>query len=279
MSGLALITVPLAAEEPVDKSGYTLFRPVPRELMRPMSLDRPDKTESPYTVDAGHYQLEMDLVSGFWDRESGPAGDVTTSGFAVAPMNWKAGLVNHVDFQWILQPYNRLRVDDPEAGPPTTRSGLGEMLTRLKINLWGDDGGPTALAVMPYIAWPTAHEDLGTDHVAGGIVLPFAAELPAGFGLGMMAQADFQKTSNGDGFATVFIQTITLGRDLFGPVAGFVEFYGEVSTEEGIPWVGTFDFGLTWTFAEDWILDAGLNVGVTRSAPDLNPFAGLSHRF
>lgn len=28
-----------------------------------MSTDRPDKTESLYTVDAGHFQFEADLVS------------------------------------------------------------------------------------------------------------------------------------------------------------------------------------------------------------------------
>jgi hypothetical protein len=31
--------------------------------LREMSTDRPDKTESPYTVDAGHFQFEADLVS------------------------------------------------------------------------------------------------------------------------------------------------------------------------------------------------------------------------
>src|SRR5258707_15821817 len=45
---------------PVDKSGYTLFNPTPREYMRAFTTDRPDLTESPFTVDAGHFQLEMD---------------------------------------------------------------------------------------------------------------------------------------------------------------------------------------------------------------------------
>ena len=47
---------------PPDKSGYSLFHPVPRELMRELTPDRPDKTEGPFTVDAGHYQLEMDFA-------------------------------------------------------------------------------------------------------------------------------------------------------------------------------------------------------------------------
>jgi hypothetical protein len=49
-----------AAEDAVkplpDKGGYNLFNPAPRELMRELTPDRPDKTESPYAVDAGHIQ-------------------------------------------------------------------------------------------------------------------------------------------------------------------------------------------------------------------------------
>jgi hypothetical protein len=47
------------ADEGGDKSGYTLFRPTPEALLRELTSDRPDKTESPITVDAGHFQLEM----------------------------------------------------------------------------------------------------------------------------------------------------------------------------------------------------------------------------
>ncbi|MEE9212565.1 MAG: hypothetical protein V3U29_07920, partial [Phycisphaeraceae bacterium] len=36
-----------------DKNGYHLFNPTPRHLMRDLSADRPDVTESPITVDAG----------------------------------------------------------------------------------------------------------------------------------------------------------------------------------------------------------------------------------
>lgn len=46
----------------VDKRQFTLFNPTPDKLMREMSTDRPDTTESPYTVDAGHFQFELDLA-------------------------------------------------------------------------------------------------------------------------------------------------------------------------------------------------------------------------
>jgi hypothetical protein len=50
-----------ATRAPADKWQYHLLRPTPAELIPEMSTDRPDKTESPYTVDAGHFQVELDV--------------------------------------------------------------------------------------------------------------------------------------------------------------------------------------------------------------------------
>jgi len=50
-----------ASDPAPDKSSFHFFNPTPRSLMRELSTDRPDKTESAYTVDAGHFQIESDL--------------------------------------------------------------------------------------------------------------------------------------------------------------------------------------------------------------------------
>src|SRR5687768_7839887 len=88
--------LPLAAAFAADKSGYHLFNSTPREQMREMSTDRPDKTESPYTVDAGHFQIEMDLFSYSYDRYNSARRDVRAESLSIAPMNLKAGLCNNV---------------------------------------------------------------------------------------------------------------------------------------------------------------------------------------
>ena len=41
-----------------DKSQYTLFNPTPAKCMREFDPDRPDITDSPFTIDAGHIQFE-----------------------------------------------------------------------------------------------------------------------------------------------------------------------------------------------------------------------------
>ena len=91
------------AEAPApDKSGHHLFDPTPSALLRELSTDRPDKTESAYTVDAGHFQLEMDLVTYTHDRDTSGGGDTRTEAWAVAPVNLKVGLLNDVDLQPLL---------------------------------------------------------------------------------------------------------------------------------------------------------------------------------
>jgi hypothetical protein len=58
----------------IDKSVFNLFNPTPAEHLRDMDRDGPGTTESPYTVDAGHFQLEMTLVSYTSDRFGGRGG-------------------------------------------------------------------------------------------------------------------------------------------------------------------------------------------------------------
>src|SRR5262245_24478535 len=56
--------------------------------VRELTTDRPDATESPFTVDAGHLQLELDAAAYTRDR----SGGVTTTEWVLAPFNLRYGL-------------------------------------------------------------------------------------------------------------------------------------------------------------------------------------------
>lgn len=278
LSGFGLALPAQEAAGP-DKSGHHLLHPVPREQLRELNTDRPDKTESPYTVDAGHFQLELDLVSYTHDRDQSSGGDTRTDAFAVMPLNLKAGLLPNVDLQVILETYHHVRIHDRAANTVDRHAGFGDVTTRLKVNLWGNDGGRTAFALMPFVKFPSNQDGLGNSSVEGGLILPLAVELPHGFSLGLMTEVDCLRNDAGPGQHASFVNSITLSHDLLGPLGGYVEFFSEVSTERNTPWVGTVDLGLTWGLTANLQLDAGINVGVTKSADDLNPFIGLSVRF
>lgn len=268
-----------AAEAPAtaDKSRYDVFHPTPDALLRELTADRPDKTESAYTVDAGRFQLEMDLASYTGDDGTIDGVRRRLDAFAVGTMNLKLGLTHRSDVQLVLEPYQH--VYERGGGTRVTRQGFGDVTLRYKHNLWGNDIGATALALMPYLKLPTSQDDLGNDAVEGGLIVPLAASLPGGFGFGMMTQFDAARDGDDRGYHPEFVNSITVNRPLFGPVEGYVEFYSAVSTERGSDWVGTFDFGFAWTLAENLRLDAGLNLGVTEAADDWNPFVGLTWRF
>lgn len=273
----ALATPVLAHTEAAsDKWNYHLFNPTPRELMRAMSTDRPDQTESAYTVDAGHFQVEMDLVGAVFDRDRSGGGDLQTRGWGTS-LNLKAGVLNNVDLQFVLEPYATVTQKDLQTGAANTDDGFGEFQTRAKINLWGNDGGETALAVMPFIKWPLPESDLRNGETEGGIIVPWAVELPAGWGLGGIVEFDFVSDSGG-GRDTEYFNTIALSHDIHGNLGGYVEFAALVTPESGGAWQGQVDLGFTYSLNENAQFDFGCNFGVTDAAPDFNPFVGFSWR-
>ncbi len=239
--------------------------------MRELTTDRPDKTESPYTVDAGHYQIELDLISFSYDR--------TVENFAIAPINFKAGLLNNMDLLIIVESYNIERTRERAAGNRAEISGFGDVIVRWKTNFWGNDGGDTAFGVMPFVKLPTNQHDLGNGAVEGGIIFPIAIKLPRDFDLGAMTEVDFVQNEDDSDYHREFVNSITMGHAIAGELSGYIEFFSAVSTQRNTEWVGTFDFGVTYKLTPSIQLDAGLNVGLTRAADDLNPFVGFSVRF
>lgn len=262
-----------------DKGAYHLFNPTPPALMRALSTDRPDQTESAYTVDAGHYQVEMDFVNATFDRNRSGAGDVRTETWMISPLNLKMGLLNQVDVQFVLDTYVHTRVDDRTAATEDTASGFGDVQTRLKINLWGNDGGQTALAVMPFVKWPLSASSLRNGKTEGGLIIPLAVALPRDWGMGLMTEVDVVRNAANDGYDAEFLNSITFSHDIIGSLGGYVEFVAVTGNAPGFEWVGQAAAGLTWGFGDHTQLDLGCNFGVTESAPDYNPFLGLSRRF
>ncbi len=256
---------PVAGAQEPDKDQYHLFNPTPRHLMRPMSTDRPDATESPHTVDAGHFQVELSFA------EYARGGGVDQ--FSVLPVNLKVGLTNRADLQLVVEPWVRLDADELGAV-----EGFGDTQVRLKINLWGNDGGPFALAVMPFVQFPTGDDDLSTGRLEGGLIVPAAFELPAGFGLGVQAEVDFLRDAENADYGVAFVHTAALGRDISGPLAGYIEYIGIASDDLGADYEAYGAAGLTLGASDDLQLDIGVNVGLTDAAADFVVFSGLSLR-
>lgn len=254
-----------------EKSQYNLFHPTPKRLMREFNLDRPDKTESPYTVDAGHFQYEADLVHYAVHRaDDGTLAQV----WAFNTMNLKVGITNRMDFQVVIPTYNTLSV----SSAPWGYHGYSDTFLRLKYNFLGNEGGAIAFGVMPYIKIPTAADGLGTKRTDGGIIFPFSLSLPEDWTSGFMIVYSKARNDANDSYHSELISTWTLHHPVPGKIDGFIEIFSRSSNEAGSSWVATFDIGAVFPLASDLRLDTGIYFGLTPAADDYSPFVGFSFR-
>ena len=227
-----------------------------------MSTDRPDTTESPYTVDAGHFQFEMEIAA--WAKD-GRERELT-----LGELNAKIGLDAATDLQVVLPFYTQVR---------NGGEGFGDIEIRLKRNLWGNDEGSTALAVMPFIKLPTAHGDLGNDEFEGGLIVPLAFEGPAGWSCAVMAEGDIEADEDGSGHHFTAVTSATTSHEVTENTGVFFELVSVLSAESGADWEAYFNTGMTWAVTPTWQVDGGVRLGLTDASTDFTPFLGVSTKF
>lgn len=238
-----------------------------QDALRDLSPDRPDATESPITVDAGHFQLEVS----FYDFSR--AGGTTTHTYGAS--NLKFGISHNVDLQFVFDAHTiqRIKLED---GSREEVSGFNDPQLRLKVNLWGNDGGKTAFAIFPFVKIP-AGSALGNDHLEGGLILPLSIELTERLGLGLMAEMDFVHAEEG-GYDTEFVHTAVLGIDLTSAVGLYLEYVGVCGTGGEFQYQATFSGGLTYAINNNIQLDLGIRTGLNSAAEDFGAFTGITWR-
>lgn len=259
-----------------DKSAYTLFNPTPIELRRAYNTDRPSKTDSPFTIDAGVFQIETDVVNWTLDYEGG----VRVRTWILGQTNFKVGLTNSMDLQVFPQLYVNGRISGPAFGGPVEEDGFGDTTVRLKINLVGNDGGKFVLAFLSSVKIPTNSVDFLNDEWEPGFALPFNYSLPGGFTLFGHTRIDILDDPINGGSRVFWHNPIGIARTIAGNLSGYVEFWSALSTEsDDYPWVGTIDVGLIYQVTPNFSVDVNSFFGVTDSAPDYNVFVGFGKRF
>lgn len=245
-----------------DGTNYHLFNPVPKSEMRDFSIDRPDVTESPMTVDAGHFQFEGDLYK--WIRSN--QGESTR---AINIFNglYKMGLNKNWDIHIGVEMYNIYQDTEGEK----VESGYGNTTIRLKRNLWGNNGDTkTAMGMIPYVTLPTSPVD---EDVVFGIGFPFSYTLTESLGTGAQFQFDFVPDENGN-HELSYLQTVVIGGALVGDLDFYVEGMGIFSSG---PSVFTANGGLIYNATDNVKIDLATNLGLTDDSPT-RLYLGLSFR-
>ncbi|TSD65044.1 transporter [Inquilinus sp. KBS0705] len=250
---------------------YNLFSPVPRDKMKDMETDRPDVTESAYTVEAGHFQVESDLVKQVRNKADGLKSMQSIFNLA----NFKLGLTEKTDIQLVIPTHVRNTTRHAITNELIDESaGFDDITLRVKYNIWGSGGGKSALAVLPFVSLPTS--SFASNGVQGGVTFPFALELNEKTSFGAQTTISFVKEDNNK-YYTDMLYSFTFGRSLFKKLDGFVE---GVSTYS--PYAKKTDFyangGLIFSATNNLNIDAGVNIGLNTGADKIF-FLGFSFRY
>ena len=240
------------------------------EDLKPICADRPNKAAAPCTVDAGHWQVEVDAADFTHDR----TGGVTTDFGLFASTNFKYGVSKTLDLELNVAPYEVLAV----SGQGRV-SGFGDLTARAK---WAVVGGDVPITLAPFIKIPTATRAIGNGAVEGGLVVPIGFNLPHGLALAINPEVDALHDGAGNGTHAAYAFSAVVSHAMGPEFIGAVEVWGaENEDPAGHLHQASFDLGLAWIPLKDQNLqlDAGTNLGLTHDTPAVNVYAGVSRRF
>ncbi len=238
--------------------------------LRELETDRPDATESPVTVDRGHFQLE----SSFFSFSRDDVGGMRTETWGVAESNIKYGLSDVMDLQLIFTPYVRETVRTA-GGAKTTLEDFSDLTIRLKYNLWGNDEGTTAFGLMPVVKVPT-QTAVSNGRWEGGVVAPFSWRAGERWGVGLQGQLDRVYDEGEGDMDWEFSHTAVVGFDLSDRFGIYIEYLGVAGDR---PYDSFFSGGMTYSLSEFIQLDMGTLIGLNQEAEDTTIFSGISWKF
>jgi hypothetical protein len=276
LAALTILIPGLAKADDLDKSGYTLFDPTPDDLLRKFAPDRPTKGFSVRTIDAGHFEIETDLVN--YTTSNSPGGP-TRSVQALDP-TLKLGLTNWMDFE--VQ-FNGLQYTESFDGTSPfsfqNNAGFGDIFLRAKMNLLGNDSGPVGFALIPYVKLPSSTPLISNGATEGGLIAPLALR-PNDFIITLMTEVDDLKSATGNNRYANFVNLVSVSHAVPGTegINAMVELFSSVGTDPGTT-IYTLDFGMNFRLSEHVILDVGLNLGLNSTAPKAQIYTGISARF
>ena len=264
-----LISSAFFAQQEREKK-YSLFNPVPKSMMREMETDRPDVTESPYTVDAGHFQYETDVL-----RLIREESDIKkTKTVLINQANVKIGISGSTALQIGFQSYGIQKETEKSSGNISKTHGFGDITLRIKQNITGNDKGNFVMAVLPYAKIPSSQYD-EKSRFEYGLIVPMLYKFAGDWNLGFQVEVDRLKDQDIPEMHTELLQTLTISHPLTKNLDGIAETYYtyDFKAHEFSNYINA---ALQMEVAKNFKVDAGLNYGLQHHA-EKHYFIGFSY--
>ncbi|HEX8668545.1 MAG TPA: transporter [Allosphingosinicella sp.] len=248
--------------------------PAAAEDLREFCPDRPGLGTPACTMDRGHAAVELGLFDWTLERSGGDRTDTFQAGDLLV----RYGVTDSLEVQLGWTAFGAVR--DRAGGMVDKASGVGDLLVALRQNLRNPDGSGFSAAIMPYATLPAGGAAIGAGDWGAGLILPVSYELPGGFALGFTGSVDAAVDEDRHGRHMSFGGVAGLDIPL-GEAAGATVELAAVRDRDPAGSSTQFLAGLSGALmvGSELQLDAGANVGLNRSAPDVELYFGLARRF
>ena len=235
--------------------------------------DRPGLATPVCTVPVGRVQVETSAID--WVKDH--SGDIRSDELSVGETAVKVGVTDRLHLEFSGVPYlrSRTRADTSK----TVVSGFGDVSLAGKYRLT-ESSRPLQVAVRPFVKIPTAKKSLGNGRVEGGLIVPIEYALRGSqMSIVWSPEVDVLADEDGPGHHFGTIQVVGVAFPLSSETDASLEVSGawewEGTTSRELLVGGSVAHRLT----RDLQVDAGVNLGLNRSAPDLELYSGVAVRF
>lgn len=264
----------LAKSSPYDSARYSWRKAVPRNRLRELQPDRPGVTENPFTVDAGHLQVEMDALR---LTNSGAGADERQRYWQLGYSVIKLGLSRRTAVQMELPLYNvQKELPRTEPQPEERRAGFGDVSLRVKHNFLGDaQDGSFGMAAIGYVRLPTGGL-VGSGGAEYGLIVPVDIELSDNSNLEAQLATGLNYDREQARRYLQLVPSVALEYDFTEKTGLIAETVAQWDAQQR-RWQPSFNLAPILKLTENLQLDAGISLALNRLT-DQQYFAGFTLR-
>lgn len=243
---------------------------------RPFCADRPGLATPACTMAPGEGMLEFGSLDWTSDRADG----VRTEALTMADVRIRLGIATATELQLDIPAHRAIRLHEQASGARQRATGVGNLTLALRHNFANPAGDGISWALMPWVSLPTGSHAVNDAVYAVGLSLPVTAELADGLSFAWTPEMDWVPDETGNGHHAVVGTVLGLGGSLGEALSFAVEasaLHDSRAPAGSTQYLGGLSAG--WQVATDVQIDAGINLGLNRAAPDTEFYTGVAFRF
>lgn len=209
-----------------------------------IQTDRPDQTESYFTVPKNYFQIETGYMFEKFSSE-----DLKRNTYNTTLLRY--GLLKSMELRFNIAYIDEDGID----GNNYSESGIGNMEVGIKYHVMDQDGAVPALSILFHVVLPAGEEALSPEHsepvfkALGGWELNEKSNLS--YNVGMTWPSNSEKEQ--------WTYSVAYGHSIVHQIGAFVEFYGYGNSDDS---QNMFDMGFTYLLNDHLQFDvsAGANL-------------------